>query len=410
MKEIDLSLYFDPCPFMEAANFYQDNASRLGHQVEKYTVKENFPSLEGASVVIVGLDESRGGCPGEAGAMLDKKHCNGADAVRKELYNLYAPQGLGKVVDLGNMRCGKRIEDTYFALTEVVGCLLNQKSTLVLLGGTQDLTYAVYQAYARMQKMANIVTVDARLDLAEGLGADENPLDSPISNTNYMGKMAVEPANYLFNYMNIGYQTYLVEQEAVSLMDKLYFDACRYGLLQDDIRDAEPYIRDADCVSFDLNVLKRQESPANPLARPTGFNAEQVCQLARYAGLSKEVDVVGFFEYYPFFERDNLSAQVVAEMVWCFLDAMRFRCDDHPLSVAGMEFKQYIVPFEEPEQDLVFYKCRQTDRWWMELPCSDEQRQRYGRHCYLACTYHDYETATEGNKPHRWWNAVQRIK
>ena len=67
--------------------------------------------------------------------------------------------------------------------------------------------------------MANIVTVDARLDLAEGLGADENPLDSPISNTNYMGKMAVEPANYLFNYMNIGYQTYLVEQEAVSLMD-----------------------------------------------------------------------------------------------------------------------------------------------------------------------------------------------
>lgn len=410
MKEIDLSLYFDPCPFMEAANFYQDNASRLGHQVEKYTVKENFPSLEGASVVIVGLDESRGGGPGEAGAMPDKKHCNGADAVRKELYNLYAPQGLGKVVDLGNMRCGKRIEDTYFALTEVVGCLLNQKSTLVLLGGTQDLTYAVYQAYARMQKMANIVTVDARLDLAEGLGADENPLDSPISNTNYMGKMAVEPANYLFNYMNIGYQTYLVEQEAVSLMDKLYFDACRYGLLQDDIRDAEPYIRDADCVSFDLNVFKRQESPANPWARPTGFNAEQVCQLARYAGLSKEVDVVGFFEYYPFFERDNLSAQVVAEMVWCFLDAMRFRCDDHPLSVAGMEFKQYIVPFEEPEQDLVFYKCRQTDRWWMELPCSDEQRQRYGRHCYLACTYHDYETATEGNKPHRWWNAVQRIK
>lgn len=395
---------------MEAANFYQDSTKRLGHQVEKYTVKERFPSLEGASVVIIGLDESRGGCPDESGSLPDRKHCNGADAVRRELYNLYAPQGLGKVVDLGNMRCGKRVEDTYFALTEVVGCLLNQKSALILLGGTQDLTYAVYQAYARMQKMANIVTVDARLDLAEGLGADENPLDSPISHTNYMGKMAVEPANYLFNYMNVGYQTYLVEQEAVSLMDKLYFDACRYGLLQDDIRDAEPYIRDADCVSFDLNVLKRPESPANPWARPTGFNAEQVCQLARYAGLSKEVDVVGFFEYYPFFERDNLSAQVVAEMVWCFLDAIRFRCDDHPLSATGMDFKQYIVPFEDSEQDLVFYKCRQTDRWWMELPCSDEQRQRYGRHCYLACAYHDYETAIEGNVPHRWWNAVQRIK
>ena len=109
-------------------------------------------------------------------------------------------------------------------------------------------------------------------------------------------------------------------------------------------------------------------------------------------------------------QKAGCSAQVVAEMAWCFLDAMRFRCDDHPLSATGMDFKQYIVPFEDSEQDLVFYKCRQTDRWWMELPCSDEQRQRYGRHCYLACAYHDYETATEGNVPHRWWNAVQRIK
>ena len=132
---------------MEAANFYQDSTKRLGHQVEKYTVKERFPSLEGASVVIIGLDESRGGCPDETGSLPDKRHCNGADAVRRELYNLYAPQGLGKVVDLGNMRCGKRVEDTYFALTEVVDCLLNQKSALILLGGTQDLTYAVYQAY-----------------------------------------------------------------------------------------------------------------------------------------------------------------------------------------------------------------------------------------------------------------------
>ena len=410
MKEIDLSLYFEPCPFMEAGDFYRDASQRLGRKVEMYTVPEHFPSVEGASVVLLGLDESRGGCPGEGVSLPDKRHCNGADAVRRELYNLYAPQGLGKVVDLGNMRCGKRVEDTYFALTEVVGCLLNQKSALILLGGTQDLTYAVYQAYARMQKMANIVTVDARLDLAEGLGADENPLDSPISHTNYMGKMAVEPANYLFNYMNVGYQTYLVEQEAVSLMDKLYFDACRYGRLQDDIQDAEPYLRDADVVSFDLSALKRQESPANPWAMPTGFDAGQFCQMARYAGLSRETNVLGFFEYYPFYERDSLSAQLQAEMVWCFLDGMRFRCDDHPLSATGMDFKQYIVPFEDPETDIVFYKCRQTDRWWMELPCSEEQRNRYGRHCYLACSYHDYETATAGNFPARWWNAVQRIK
>lgn len=94
--------------------------------------------------------------------------------------------------------------------------------------------------------------------------------------------------------------------------------------------------------------------------------------------------MLGLFEYYPALDQADSSAQLMAEMVWCFLDGMEHRSDDHPLTATGVEFKQYIVPLEELEQDLVFHKCKQTDRWWIELPCSEEQKQRYGRHCYLA--------------------------
>ena len=59
MKEIDLSLYFNPCPYREAGAFYDDNSARLGRQVQKYTVPEQFPSVAGAAVAFIGFLPSR---------------------------------------------------------------------------------------------------------------------------------------------------------------------------------------------------------------------------------------------------------------------------------------------------------------------------------------------------------------
>lgn len=408
MNEIDLSLYFEPCPFMEAGSFYQDDTLRLGRVVDKYTLAGRFPSVEGARAALVGLSENRGGVCEEEDR--EKNVCNGADRVRKELYNLYAPRQMGRFVDLGNLRNGNTVDDTYFALSEVISCLLAQNTAVILLGGTQDLTYAAYKAYARLQRMHNILSVDSRLNLAEGLGPDVDFRSAPVTHNSYMSRIVVEPDNYLFNYMNVGYQTYLVDNEAVGLMQKLSFDACRLGNVRDSIQEAEPYVRDADCLSFDMCALKRSESPANPWARPTGLSAEDACQIFRYAGLSKGTDVIGLFEYYPAYDRERLSASLMAEMIWCFLDAMRHRMDDHPFSSKEVDHKQYIVPLEELDKELVFYKCRQTDRWWIELPCTGQQRQQYGRHAYVACSYSDYRTAGRNEIPARWWTAVQRLR
>lgn len=405
MKEIDLSLYFNPCPYMEAGAFYADNTARLGRQVRKYTVAEQFPSVKGASVAFIGLEETRGGS-----MVGEESRGNGAGNIRRELYNLYGSSSWGALVDLGDLKRGKTLQDTYFALSEVVACLLAQNTVVVLLGGTQDLTYAVYRAYVLLHRMVNILTVDSRLNIAEGMDAEFDPVSEPMSHNSFVARMVVEPDNYLFNYMNIGYQTYLVDNDAIGLMNRLFFDACRYGMLRDNLQAAEPYIRDSDCVSFDLCSVKKADSPANPWARPTGFTAEQACQLARYAGISRQVGVLGLFEYYPSLDQAGDSARLMAEMVWCFLDGMEHRCDDHPCTATGVEFKQYIVPLEELEQDLIFHKCKQTDRWWMELPCTEEQKKRYGRHCYLACSYQDYQTAQQNEVPARWWSAVKRLK
>ena len=404
MRELDLSVYFDPCPFLETDSFYRDRTLRLGRVVEKYTVREHFPSAEGADVVLIGLSESRG-------VQESREYvCNGADNIRKDLYNLYPPQGMGKVVDLGNFRCGKNLEDTYYALDEVISYFLPKDMVVLLLGGSQDLTYGVYRAYARLRRMANFLSVDARLNIAENMTADENPQTAPLTHNTFMSRIAVEPDNYLFNYINIGYQTYLVDPEARSLMSKLNFDSCRLGAIRDDIQETEPYVRGADCLSFDLCAVKRSESPANPWARPTGLNAEQACQIFRYAGMSRNLQVAGVFEYYPMLDREGQSAELASQMIWCFLDAMQYRMDDHPLTGENVEFKEYIVPLENTGRELVFYKCKQTDRWWMALPCTEDQKKQYGRHCFLPCGYSDYQTALRNEIPARWWGALGRIR
>lgn len=407
MKEIDLSRYFTPCPYMEAEAFYIDNTERLGKQVEKYTVEEHFPSVEGADVVIIGLEESRGGSEqGDAASL----RCNGAGQVRRELYNLYADPSFGKIVDLGDFKCGKTLEDTFFALSEVIACMKAQNTVSVLVGGTQDLTYAAYRAYARLHRMVNILSIDSRLNLADGIDQEFDPVSTPVTHHAYMARMVVESDNYLFNYANLGYQSYLVDNEAVRLMGRCFFDACRFGKLRENIQQAEPYIREADCVSFDMSAIKRSDSPANPWARPTGFTAEQACQMTRYAGISKGVSVLGFFEYYPALDQAGVSAQLIAEMIWCFIDGMEHRIDDHPLADSGLEFKTFIVQNDETEQDLTFHKCKQTDRWWLELPCNEDQKEQYGRHCYMACSYQDYQTALEKELPPRLEAAVRRLK
>lgn len=409
MKEIDLSLYFEPCSYVDAGSFYHDDSLRLGRVIKKYTVKEQFPSIEGVQLAIIGLSESRGEVLSQAEGG-ERFQCNGADLIRKDLYNLYPSHWNYKMVDLGNLKQGKRLEDTIFALSEVISLLLAQKTVVILLGGTQDLTYAAYKAYHSLNQMVNVLTVDSKLNLTEGLGVDDDPLSMPLRNNSFMGRMVVEPDNCLFNYMNLGYQTYLVESESVNLMGKMCFDGCRYGLLRDDLSYAEPYLRDADVVSFDMSAVVRSESPGNPWSRPTGFSAYDACQLSRYAGLSKNTQVFGLFEYYPAFDRDEITAQLMAEMVWCFIDAIQHRCDDNPLTSKDKSFKEYIVALEEGNLDMVFFKCKETDRWWMSLPCSEEQKKRYGRHCVLACSYQDYLNANHGETPSRWWASLQRLR
>ena len=173
-----------------------------------------------------------------------------------------------------------------------------------------------------LERTANLVCVDGRFDLGEpGQG---------LADTSYLSHIVLRQPNYLFNYSNLGFQTYLVDQPGIELMDRLLFDVHRLGELRTTIADAEPVLRNADTLSVDMTAIRRSDAPGTTRPGPNGFHAEELCQLMRYAGVSEKITSVGIYEMDPAKDEMGVTAQLAAQMVWCFLDGFQSRTNDLP--------------------------------------------------------------------------------
>ena len=59
------------------------------------------------------------------------------------------------------------MKDTYFALNDIISSLLSQSVFPIVLGGTHDLAYPIYQSYQSFTKGVNLLCVDSRFDLMD---------------------------------------------------------------------------------------------------------------------------------------------------------------------------------------------------------------------------------------------------
>jgi hypothetical protein len=222
-----------------------------------------------------------------------------------------------------------------------------------------------------------------------------------------LSKIILYQPNYLFNFSNIGYQTYFVDPAAIELMQKLFFDSYRLGLVRSNMEETEPIVRNADIVSFDISAVRKSDAPGNYNAGPNGFSGEEFCQIARYAGLSDKVSSVGFYEYNPDYDNRAVTASLVAQAIWCFIDGVTHRKNDLPSSL-NPNFLKYRVFISENKHEIVFYKSNKSDRWWMEVPYPNN-KSKYERHHLVPCSYADYHIACNEGMPDRWWQTYQKL-
>jgi arginase family enzyme len=389
---LDISVFFKPSNRDTITEGYVYQTNQLGKTIKKFEDPENFPSLDGCLIAIIGVKEGRG-------SKYNESCDNGPDVIRKHLYKLWGLGNLFQIVDLGNIEPGHTIEDTYYALSSTIEYLVKLNILPVIIGGGQDLTFANYKGYQNLEQLVNLVSIDNNFNL----GFIDDDLDAQT----YLSKIILYQPNYLFNYSNVGYQTYFVDPAAVELMQKLFFDSYRLGLVRANMDQTEPIVRNADIVSFDISSVRKGDAPGNFYAGPNGFSGEEFCQIARYAGLSDKVSSVGFYEYNPEFDNRESTAHLISQAIWCFLEGVSQRKNDIPSSLDN-NFLKYRVFLSDSKHEIVFYKSNKSDRWWMEVPYPNN-KSKYERHHLVPCSYADYQTACNEGMPDRWWQTYQKL-
>jgi formiminoglutamase len=363
---MDISAFFEPVDPGEFAHGGESpGPSRLENIIGIYSVAGDFPDYARYDIALIGVKDDRNAVENEGCGLAP-------DFIRKYLYKLYAGPHPIKLVDLGNIKRGFTVSDTYFALSSAVAEMISNNVLPVILGGSQDLTYANYQAYQSLGQIINIVAVDPMFDL----GKSEQEMDA----RSYLSNIILHQPNYLFNYANIGYQTYFIDQDALRLMKNLFFDTYRLGIVRNSLDEVEPI----------------------------GFYGEEACQIVRYAGLSDKLTSIGFYEVNPKFDKSGQTAHLVAQMIWYFIDGFYNRAHDFPFKNED-DYLKYRVSISDHKEEIVFYKSKKTDRWWMEIPLPAEQRIKYERHYLVPCSYRDYQVACENDIPDRWWMVYQKL-
>ena len=367
--------FLEPINRYELSNDEGYKDTQLGKHIQVY--EDEFPDITNADLVIVGCGEMRG-----TGG---NNNTDAPNAVRTAFYNLFHWHKEVTVADVGNVKVGASLQDTYAALKTVIAELIEQGKRVIILGGSHDVTLAQYNAYANLERIIEASCIDARIDLN---------MDSVLPSDNFLMEMLTGVPNYIKHYNHIGFQSYFVHPQMLETIDKLRFDCYRVGKVKESLEEMEPAIRNSHMLSFDIAAIQHAHAPANHLT-PNGFTGEEACTLMQYAGMSSNMSTIGIYGYDAALDSHDLTAKQISHLLWYIMDGVYKSKQESALEDRN-NFYEFTMAFAEVET--VFLQSKKTGRWWMQLP--DER--------FVACSKLDYIIASNNDMPERWLRAIER--
>lgn len=374
---MNLPDYFEPVDFKAVATEKNPLGKySLGPEIEKTTLTFAQTNLASLDIALIGVPLENG----------EQKKNGLPDKIRKALYKLAAFNNNLKIADLGNLKPATSAKGTFLALRDVIEYLREMKVVAVILGGSQDLTTGICEAYSN-NRFFWLAAVDSTLDVKKGTEV--------FDSTNYLTRIFKKIPN-LFHFNLIGYQTHLVGEKLIG-QTKGIGEHLRLGQLRDDFTKAELLLRNADVLTFDMGALKYTDAPSTPQKNPNGLRSDEACQLAHYAGLSPILSAFGLFNIT---ENKNsatdITIHLAAEIIWYFLEGVSGRKTPGERTV-------YKVEIDALEHPVVFLHEKETDRWWFEVQSIS------GEKLEVACTEFDYREAAANEIPGRWLTFIQKM-
>jgi hypothetical protein len=221
--------------------------------------EEDFPELAEIDVVIVGCNETRGnGIPMKIDA--------GIDNIRKEFYSLYYWHKEIKIADIGNIKVGATLADTYAAVKTVADEIIRKGKKIIILGGCHDLTMAQYDLYRSQGIFIEATGVDSYIDLS---------IDNPIKSKNFLMEILTGEPNFVRHYNHIGFQSYYVHAHSFHRLSQGFSPfICQQ---HDSIHRVCPALS----LRHHTHTLKRFHSPLCPTPQHPRFSAHLYMSVSR---------------------------------------------------------------------------------------------------------------------------------
>lgn len=356
----------------------EDNELKEGQIGKSIDIFQDiFPDLTHADIIIATCDELRG--DGQLGSASAE-----TDAVRKELYSLYYWHKHIKLADIGKIKTGMHLSDTYAAIKTVAKEIIQRNKIFLLIGGSHDLSLAVYEAYREMNKIIEVTGVDAYIDLS---------MDNPVRSKNFLMELLTGDPNFIRHYNHIGFQSYYIHPHMLETMDKLRFDCYRLGKVKEQMEEMEPSFRSSDMMMFDIAALGAATFWEG--SSPNGFNGEEACTLMKFAGMSDRLKAVGIYGYQQKRDPQLTLAKQISQMIWYYIDGVQYGRTEANLNEQEMFIECHL---EFAAIETTFLKSRKTGRWWMKMPDGK----------YVPCSENDFNAAGNNELPERWLRLQER--
>ena len=306
-------------------------------------------------------------------------HSTFVDSVRHELSELAAFQNNTSILDAGNLIQGKTLNDSLIALKDVIRYLHKHNIFIIALSNL-NLVQKIFIESLKDEKSIKVAEVASKFSLYETM--------------DYLSQSSLEQ----LHYTNIGYQSYYIHKESFNWLHENNFDAYRLGEVRKNLSEIEPAIRDSLLFNISLNALKHTDAPGQNEISPNGFYSEEICQIAKYAGVAdflRLANISGFGE-----NTDVTTIKLTAQIIWFTIAGYGLRITEDPTK--DLYIKKFNVNLSGSDS-IVFYKSDKTERWWIEVPLHSIDQP-----FIIPSNYKDYIEACNHQIPERFLKAMQK--
>ncbi len=299
--------------------------------------------------------------------------------LRKNLFQLSKLDFELPIVDLGNLISGKTLADTHLVIQELVTVCLAQHAIPVIIGGSTDLSLPLFSAVNAFKKNTNFIQMSNKVSLSnEG---------RVVTEANYLSKLLGGKDFDIKNFRVLGYQKHLNEIDSIKLIEEVGFDVVRLSDMMGSTEATEPYLRQADLVTFNCDAAESFDGDFSIHPQVNGLNRRELCAYMKEIGLSEQLLGVGVFNFNALSE-NLLHHQLMAQMLWYLIEGINIQ-KSHP---KDRDYDTFIVMIDD--KDFTFKRDTFSGLWYFG---DDEEIGN----C-VPCSKADYEQAKQGNLNHRF--------